>query len=218
LQHVMTALTPCAETTVRFGDLELRAWPRVVMVPRATTERLVGEAVGLLDGGPSLVADVGTGSGAIALVLAARVPLAEVWAIDTSADAISLATANARRLGLDDRVHALVGDLLDGAPDELDLVVANLPYLPDRLAADPDYADLADEPHDAVFAPGDGLGHYRRLLRQAKTRLSPAGSVLLQYRGDVFGASRDELDELLAELEASAPAQRIAEAVRVAAR
>ena len=105
------------------------------------------------------------------------------------------------RYGLGSRVHVVRGDLLDGVPAKLDIVAANLPYLPDRLAGDPDYSDLLVEPLDAVFAPGDGLGPYRRLLAASQGHLREDGALLIQYRGRIFEAERSRLGELLAKLE-----------------
>jgi methylase of polypeptide subunit release factors len=76
-------------------------------------------------------------------------------------------------------------------PGELDLILANLPYLPaeDRSR----YRDLSAEPDEALFAPGDGLGFYRRLLRSAEQRLRDGGVVMLQLHRQVFAVERAEL-------------------------
>src|SRR5439155_8913080 len=98
------------------------------------------------------VADVGTGSGAVAVALAVARPDLQVWATDTSEAAVELARANAERHGVGSRVHVLRGNLLEPVPRPVDLVVANLPYLPEserRLEYDA-------EPHAASYAPGDG--------------------------------------------------------------
>jgi release factor glutamine methyltransferase len=168
-----------------------------VFTPRATTELLVAEALELE---PRRVADVGTGSGAIAVALAVHAPEAEIWATDTCADAIAIAAANAERHGVAEQVHVLHRDLLDGVPGALDLVVANLPYLPDRIHL-PEYDD---EPVAAVYAPGDGLWYYRRLVDAAEVRLRPEGSLLIQFRAQVLEARRDELSSLRDRLESAA--------------
>jgi release factor glutamine methyltransferase len=139
------------ETT--FYDLPFVLAPGRVFSPRPATERLVGAALERIDGGPKRIADVGTGSGAIAVALAVNKPEIEVWAVDASRDAVALARKNAERNGVAARVHVLHGDLLEPVPVPVDVVVANLPYLPDSLH-DPEYDD---EPDDAVYAPGDGL-------------------------------------------------------------
>jgi release factor glutamine methyltransferase len=169
------------------------------MTPRPASERLVRAAVGLVGDRPARIVDVGTGSGALAVAIAARAPHARVWATDSSPAAVELACANVRRHGLLHRVVVLEGDLLDPVPGPVDLVVANLPYLP--LAEWPRHADLAGEPPEAVFAPADGLTPYRRLLDAAEQRLTPEGAVVLQFRRDVLQAGRARLRLLCARLE-----------------
>jgi len=162
-----------------------------VLTPRPTTEALVDRALEVIGDEPVRVADAGTGSGAIAVVLGLLAPRAEIWASDTSAVAVEVAAANVARFGLDGRVHVVEGDLLEPIPGELDLVVANLPYLPAREAAE--HPELRGEPLAALYAPGDGLGPLRRLFAQAAERLNPDGAVVYQYRGEVYEAERSEL-------------------------
>jgi release factor glutamine methyltransferase len=162
------------------------------MTPRPATEQLVVLALERIDG-PALVADVGTGSGAVAVAIAAYAPHAEVWATDVSEDALELARRNARRHGVADRVHVVRGDLLDPTPRRLDLVVANLPYLPDSVRDHPDYFEYRSEPALAIFAPADGLVHYRRLVAAAEDRLDPDGALLIQLHRDVLEIERAEL-------------------------
>ena len=187
---------------MRFCGLDLATHPGRVMTPRPASEALVSAALEHLDGRPAVVADVGTGSGAVAIGIAAGAPEARVWATDTSPAAIALARKNVRRHGLADRVHILVGDLLDPVPGSVDLAVANLPYLP---ANEPD-PDLAGEPAAALYAPGDGLGPYRRLLHAAGARLSTSGALIVQFRRRALLAHRAELDALLRLLEDRAAA------------
>jgi release factor glutamine methyltransferase len=178
-----------AEAT--FYELPLLTAPGRVMTPRRATERLVRAAAEHVGERCARVADVGTGSGAIAVSLARLAPRAEIWASDVSAAAVSLARANARRCRVGNRVHVVRGDLLEPLPGELDLIVANLPYLP---AADRSrYRDLAAEPDEAVFASGDGLGLYRRLLRSAERRLRDDGVVMIQLHRRTFSFERAEL-------------------------
>jgi release factor glutamine methyltransferase len=174
-----------------FHGVRLLTAPGRVMTPRPATEALVDRALELAGGGAARVADVGTGSGAIAVALALLAPRLKVWATDTSLAAVQLATANVERLGLDERVFILEGDLLEPVPGELDLVVANLPYLPVREAAA--HPELVGEPLAAVYATGDGLGPLSRLFEQAHSRLGEGGVVVYQYRGEVFEARREEL-------------------------
>ena len=161
----------------RFFGLPLSTAPGHVMTPRAASEQLVTLAVDRVGDGPARVADVGTGSGAIAVALALAAPRAEVWATDVS-------------------------DLVMPVPGELDLIVANLPYLSDdeRVC----HPDLADEPDGAVFAAGDGLGPYRRLLAMAEQKLRPDGAVVIQLHRRAIVAERDAVSTLRATLPAVA--------------
>jgi release factor glutamine methyltransferase len=183
-----------------FSQLQLETAPGRVFTPRPTTEALVDAALDRIDGVPMRIADVGTGSGAIAVALAARKPNVEIWATDTNAEAVELARANAERLGVADRVHVLHGDLLDPLPAPVDLIVANLPYLPESEHD----ARYDEEPPDAVYAPGDGLGPYRRLLDACRDgKLETGGTVLLQYQGKPYAADCWQLEDLRARLEQS---------------
>jgi release factor glutamine methyltransferase len=147
---------------------------------------------------------VGTGSGAVAAAIALASPRAEVWASDVSAAAVLLARVNARRLGVGDRVHVVKGELLEPLPGSVDLIVANLPYLPETDRGR--YPDLAEEPPEAVFAGGDGLGLYRRLLDAAEERLTPTGAVMIQLHRRILAAERSELAALRASLPEHVPA------------
>jgi release factor glutamine methyltransferase len=141
-----------------FRHIELRCDPRA-LVPRPETELLVEVA---LEHGPGSVLDVGTGTGAIALAVAGELPGAEVVAVDTSADALALARENAGLLGLADRVRFEHGPLPE--PRRYDLVLANLPYVPesDRRSLAPEITRY--EPGEALFAGADGLDAIRALL------------------------------------------------------
>ena len=191
-------MTQRTETT--FADLPLTLAPGRVFSPRPATERVVRTALDLIPPDEhARVADVGTGTGAIALALAASRPNVEVWATDTNPAAVELARANAKRLGVAGRVHVIEGDLLDPVPTPMDVVVANLPYLPDSLH-DPRYDD---EPADAIYAPGDGLGPYRRLLNACREGrlVTPGGRVVIQFHREPLAADCWQLEELRTELE-----------------
>src|ERR671936_273392 len=153
----------------RFHGLTFVTDPGRVFTPRATTERLVDAALERIGGRPARVADVGTGAGVIAVTLALRAPRIEIWASDTCGRALAVAERNAERLGA--QVHLVHGDLLEGLPRDLDLIVANLPYL------EPGTAGYEDEPANAVFSTGDGLDHYRRLLAGAADHLVGGGGL-----------------------------------------
>jgi release factor glutamine methyltransferase len=176
-----------------FHGLPFVTDPGRVFTPRATTEQLVDAALARTGDRPARIADVGTGSGVIAITLALRAPLVEVWASDTCSSALALASVNAERLGV--QVHLVKGDLLEGLPRDLDLIVANLPYL------EPGTPGYEDEPATAVFSTGDGLDHYRRLLAGAADHLADEGGVLIQFQGEVLEAERNELPWLRARLE-----------------
>jgi release factor glutamine methyltransferase len=176
---------------------------RGVMTPRRTSEALVRTAVEIVGDRRVRVADVGTGSGAIAVALAVALPRAEIFATDTNPAAVALTRDNVDRLGLSDRVTVYTGELLEPVAAPLDLVVANLPYLP--IAEAPWHRELAEEPRDAVFAPGDGLGLYRCLIEASRERLGVDGSLVLQLRRQVMTARRAELDGLSRALAAPGP-------------
>jgi release factor glutamine methyltransferase len=187
-----------------FHGLVLATRPGVVMTPRPASEQLVATALGILGRRPAIVADVGTGSGALAVAIAKAAPQVHVWATDTSPAAVAVARENVRRHGLAERVAVRRGDLLDPVPGSLDLVVANLPYLP--AARRGWYPDLAEEPPEAVFAAGDGLPPYRRLIDASAERLTSDGMLVIQFRRRVLAAHRGELDALRDRLENDASA------------
>jgi release factor glutamine methyltransferase len=187
-------------TEATFQDLALTLAPGRVFTPRPATERLVNATLDLISPDEhARVADVGTGTGAIAVALAVARPNVEVWATDTNRAAVELARVNAKRHGVDDRVHVLEGDLLEPLPLPMDVVVANLPYLPDSLHD----SRYDDEPADAIYAPGDGLGPYRRLLNACREGrlVTPGGRVVVQYHREPFAADCWQLEDLRAELE-----------------
>ena len=185
------------ETT--FCNLPFLVWPGRVFHPRPATEALVRRALDRIGAGHKRVADVGTGSGVIGVTLAVRNPEVEVWATDISEEAVDLARENAERNGVADRVHVLHGDLLDPVPLPVDVVVANLPYLPDSLH-DPRY-DI--EPPEAIYAPGDGLDPYRRLLNACRDGklVIPGGVVLIQFHREPLAANCWQLEDLRKRLE-----------------
>ena len=196
---------------ITFDGVTLLGLPGRVMTPRATSEPLVAEARARVGGRPARIADVGTGSGALAVAIALGCPQAEVWASDTSAAAAVLACVNAHRHGVADRVHVRRGDLLAPLPGRFDVIVANLPYVPASAAAA--HPDLAAEPVEAVFADGDGLDGYRRLVDDAMTRLTDDGALLLQLDGRLVPRERGELPALRAALGVVPAGERRAERV-----
>ena len=151
-----------------------------VLIPRPETEQLVEAAIGWARGRGGLrVADVGTGSGCIAVTLARHLPAAEVAAVDVSAAALAVARANADRLA-PGRVALVRGDLLAAFGPGLDLIAANLPYVTrQEWTALPDGVK-SYEPALALDGGTDGLDAIRALLPQAAERLRPGGLVLLE--------------------------------------
>jgi release factor glutamine methyltransferase len=143
-----------------FRTIDLAVDARV-LVPRPETEHVVEAALGLPAG--ARVADVGTGSGAIALALKTERPDLEIVATELSPDALAVARANAARLGLD--VELLEGDLLDPVAGPLDAVVSNPPYV---AAGDVLPRDVGHEPREALFGGEDGLDVIRRLVMAAR--------------------------------------------------
>jgi release factor glutamine methyltransferase len=131
---------------------------RRVLVPRPETESLV--EVGLTLGRGARVVDLGTGSGAVALALKDERPDLSVWATDVSADALAVASENARRLGLE--VRFVEADLLDRVEVTFDAVLANLPYVSCGFSLPPE-VELY-EPPGALFGGPDGLELVRRLV------------------------------------------------------
>jgi release factor glutamine methyltransferase len=162
--------------TQAFWEHEFLVTP-AVLIPRPETELLVETSLELLKGMERpVVVDVGTGSGCIALSIAAERKDAEVHATDISEPALEVARQNARRLGLEGRVTFHHGDLLEPlAGLEVHLVVSNPPYVDvaDRDALAPEVRD--HEPREALFAPRDPLCLYRTLVRGAAVALRPGG-------------------------------------------
>ncbi len=160
---------------------------RRVLIPRPETELLVDLALDQLsrrEGRPVAVADVGTGSGAIAVSLAVHAPWARIYGLDISAEALEVARENGRRLAQEDNPVFLQSDLLEALPQPVDLIVANLPYVTSQ-----DYADLAPdileyEPRLALEAGPEGLDLIRRLLDQAGDHLKSDGVILLEIGAD----------------------------------
>ncbi len=165
------------------------------LVPRPETEELVERIIqSTIAHQPSTILDVGTGSGVIALTLAAQFPEAEVHAVDISEDALALARENAERHGLQKRVRFAQGNMVKGIKGTFDLIVANLPYVPttDRVTLS---REVLHDPEVAVFGGERGDELARELIAVARDRLRPGGLLALEVGIGQGGG----LAELLAE-------------------
>ena len=163
--------------TKEFYGLPLQVDSRV-LDPRPDTETLVDWALELAPPA-ARIADLGTGSGAIALALQHALPGAGVLAVDASADALAVARANAERLGLP--VRFVQADWLRGIEETFDLIVSNPPYIP---AHDEHLKALTHEPLSALASGADGLDDIRAITAQAPTCLAPGGWLLLEHGWD----------------------------------
>lgn len=164
---------------------------RRALIPRPETEELVMKVMScreLAAMDEPAVADVGTGSGCIAVSLARGLPHAHILATDISPDALDLARANAARAGVSARIAFRNADLLDGvSAGALDAVVSNPPYIAHDVIAGLDETVRAFEPVAALDGGPDGLAIIRRLVDQAFTALREGGRLWLEI-GDEQGA------------------------------
>jgi len=179
-----------------FWSLALEVDARV-LVPRPDTETLVEQALELLKAVPASdralrVADIGTGSGALALALKKERPGDEVYAVDVSSDALDVARGNAHRLGLD--VTFVQGDLVSPLAElgPFDLIVSNPPYIPSQ-----DIAGLSPEvrrePQLALDGGQDGLVLVRRLVSEARQVLAPGAALAVEIGAGQAAAAMEIL-------------------------
>jgi release factor glutamine methyltransferase len=164
--------------TVEFCGLTFLCDKRA-LVPRPETEQLVELVETRIENRELRIVDVGTGSGVIALSLAAKMPEAQVLGVDVSEDALALAQENAARLNLSERVQFLKGRLLENIEGAFDLVVANLPYvsIQDRHTLS---LEVLHDPEVALFAGAQGDELVSELIDQAQFRLRPGGLLALE--------------------------------------
>jgi release factor glutamine methyltransferase len=150
-----------------------------VLIPRPESELLVEQALCFARRQPvSIVADVGTGSGAIAVSLAINLPRAKIYATDISATALEVAKTNSQEHGVAERIVFLQGDLLGPIPEPADLLIANLPYVKKfDLAGMP---SAVYEPAIALDGGESGLDQIFRFCRQLEGRVRSSGCVLLE--------------------------------------
>src|SRR5437868_888807 len=170
LQHLLGTVEFCGQTFL----IDKRA-----MVPRPETEQLVELLRSRIENRESRIVDVGTGSGVIALSLAAALPEAMVTATDVSDAALALARENATRLGLDTRVVFVKTDLLGGIAEGCDVIVANLPYVATRDRAMLS-AEVLIDPEIALFGGERGDEIIRKLIEMARSHLKPGGLLALE--------------------------------------
>lgn len=177
-----------------------------VLIPRPETEILVETALEIAAKQPiKTIADIGTGSGAIAVSLATRLKKATCYAIDISRNALSVAAENARKHGVADKIHFIEGDLLQALPEAVDLITANLPYVKQEELGQVN--TWGHEPASALDGGVDGLDIVRRLVCQAKDKLKPGGALLLE-----IGANQsDAVTDLLADTFPSSRIQLISD-------
>lgn len=177
-----------------FLDLVLEV-DESVLIPRPETEELVAWTISELEGEAPAVLDVGTGSGCIALGIKSKFPKARLFACDVSLDALAVATANGKRLGLD--VDWFACDILEETPalPPLQVLVSNPPYIPSKDAADMEEHVVLHEPHQALFVGEDPLIFYRTLAEQGLLLLEVGGRLMLEVHERFMPEVRDVLEE-----------------------
>ena len=177
-----------------FFGLKFRVTPDV-LIPRPETEHLVEAALERADrGAPQRIADIGTGSGAIAVALAHALQQVSITALDISPRALAVAQSNADIHGVGRRIRFCESDLLEAvAGERFDMIVSNPPYVAEDEVLEPQVRDY--EPASALFAGAEGLDVYRRLIPQAQAALNPGGWLLLE----IGHGQRGALTKLLAD-------------------
>ena len=175
-------------------DLELEVSP-AVLIPRQETELLVELAMGCFDAsaGPQHWADLGTGSGCVALALARHWPSCCGWAVDCSGEALAVAQRNAAALGLHHgaAVHWCEGlwwQPLQPVAGQLDLVVSNPPYIPSSVVDGLEPVVRDHEPRLALDGGSDGLDALRLIIEAAPQMLAPGGWLVLEHHHDQAAA------------------------------
>lgn len=178
-----------------------------VLIPRPETEMLVERGLGhaqmlIREGQRPVIADIGTGSGAIAVALAVNAPEAIVYATDVSPACLEVSEKNIWRYGVGEQVHLMPGSLLDSLPEPVDIVVANLPYV-----ATPDLATLAPQVRDfepilALDGGPDGCDIIRQLLGQlaspqGRSKLKPGAVIFLEIGADQGARVRAAVNDML---------------------
>ena len=154
-----------------------------VLIPRPETESLVEHALFMalmgMETTELVIADIGTGCGAIAVNLAIHLPAARIYAFDVTDSALDVAAYNIRAHNVADRVTLGKGDLLEPLPEPVDLIVANLPYIPTGRF-DSLQPEIQWEPREALDGGADGLDPIRGLLSQAPGKVKDQATILLE--------------------------------------
>ena len=167
---------PVAYITGRraFWNIDVHVGPGV-LIPRPDSEALIAAAIDHFEGtaGPARILDLGTGPGTLVLATLDVWTSASGLGVDSSRRALSYATANARRLGLDKRARFRIGDWASGVDEQFDLILANPPYIAESEEIDP--AVAAHEPDEALFAGPEGLDSICRLAPDIPRLLAPGG-------------------------------------------
>jgi release factor glutamine methyltransferase len=177
LQHIIGSTSFCG--------LEMLV-NKHVLIPRPETELLAElswQFLSTINPQPSTCLDFGTGSGCIAIAIAAKCPMARVVAVDVSADAIDVAKQNATASGVSDRIEFRCGDgfaTLNGA-DKFDLIVSNPPYIASEEIATLETEVRDFDPRGALDGGADGLDFYRRLAADAGAFLKPGGKIVIEF-------------------------------------
>jgi release factor glutamine methyltransferase len=156
-----------------------------VLIPRPETELLVDAALEFFKNStclPSqlLIADIGTGCGAIAISLALNLPESKIYAADNSYPALEVASLNCEHHKVTRQVNLLQGNLLEPIPEPVDLIVANLPYVKSSELENLSPEITRFEPRTAINGGKNGLKHIRRLLEQAEGKISSLGCIMLE--------------------------------------
>lgn len=188
--------------TKEFFSLAFDVTPDV-LIPRPETEIIVERGIEWVrknDRAESLIADIGTGSGCIAVALARHLPRARVFASDVSEAALAVARRNAARHGVESRIEFRCGQLFapwtdDGAPCLFDVIVSNPPYIAECDVDSVSKSVRDFEPHAALFAGDDGLFVIRPLVAQAARRLAPGGLFLMEMAYNQATAVRQLFDD-----------------------
>jgi release factor glutamine methyltransferase len=165
-----------------FYGLDL-AVKRGVLIPRPETELLVEQTLFLammhMEAGELVIAEPGTGSGAVSINLAIHLPMARIYATELYSEALKVAEYNIGRHNVADRVTLLQGDLLDPVDEAVDVIVGNLPYVPTDVIPTLQ-PEIQWEPRESLDGGPDGMDIIRRLLHQAQDKLKQNGVIILE--------------------------------------